>query len=81
VNWRHNRIGHLFHGRFKAVLIDADSYFVQLTAYLHLNPVRAGMAATCTEYDWISHRSYQGANPIPWLTTETVFSQFSENFQ
>lgn len=59
VNWRHNRVGHFFQGCNKAVLIDADSYLVQLTAYLHLNPVRAGMAATCTEYEWSSRRSHK----------------------
>jgi len=79
MNWRHNRVGHLFQGRYKAVLIDADSYLVQLTAYLHLNPVRAGMVAMCEEYEWSSHRSYQDANPIPWLTTEMVLAQFSKN--
>ena len=78
VNWRHNRVGHLFQGRYKAVLVDADSYLVQLTAYIHLNPVRSGMAATCEEYAWSSHRSYMGANLIPWLTTETALSQFSK---
>lgn len=78
MNWRHNRIGHLFQGRYKVVLIEADSYLVQLTAYLHLNPVRAGMAATCEEYEWSSHRSYLGTSPIPWLTTETVLTQFSK---
>jgi putative transposase len=78
VNWRHNRIGHLFQGRYKAILINADSYLVQLTAYLHLNPVRAGMVARCEEYEWSSHRSYQGTNPIPWLTTEMVLAQFSK---
>jgi putative transposase len=78
VNWRNNRVGHFFQGRYKAVLIDADACLVQLTAYIHLNPVRAGMAATCEAYAWSSHRSYLGTNPIPWLTTETVLFQFSE---
>ncbi|MDD2335936.1 MAG: transposase, partial [Geobacteraceae bacterium] len=78
VNWRHNRVGHLFRGRYKAVLIDADSSLVQLTVYLHLNPVRSGMAATCEESEWSSHRSCLGANPTPWLTTEKVLPQFSK---
>jgi putative transposase len=37
------RFGHLFHGRYKAIMIDVDSYLVQLVAYIHQNPVRAGM--------------------------------------
>jgi REP element-mobilizing transposase RayT len=43
INWRLNRSGHLFQGRFKAVLVDADSYLLELTRYIHLNPVRANM--------------------------------------
>jgi REP-associated tyrosine transposase len=79
VNWRHNRIGHLFHGRYKAIMIDADSYLAQLIGYIHLNPVRARMAERCECYEWSSHRTYVGVNLIPWLTTETVLSQFSGN--
>jgi REP element-mobilizing transposase RayT len=39
VNWRQNRTGHLFQGRYKAVLVDADSYLLELSRYIHLNPV------------------------------------------
>jgi len=39
VNWRWERCGHLFHGRYKAVLVDADTHLLELTAYIHLNPV------------------------------------------
>src|SRR5262245_7457233 len=38
VNWRQDRIGHLFHGRYKAVMVEADNYLAQLVVYLHLNP-------------------------------------------
>jgi hypothetical protein len=79
VNWRLNRIGHLFHGRYKAIMIDADSYLTQLVGFIHLNPVRAGMVERCENYEWSSHRTYVGANLIPWLTTQAVLSQFSEN--
>lgn len=78
VNWRQGRIGHLFHGRYKAIMIDTDSYLAQLVAYIHMNPVRAGIARKCEEYKWSSHRAYLGAIPVPWLTTETVLSQFSK---
>ena len=60
-------------------MIDADSYLTQLVGYIHLNPVRAGMVARCEEYEWSSHQTYVGNNIIPWLTTETVLSQFSGN--
>jgi putative transposase len=78
VNWRLSRIGHLFHGRYKAIMIDADSYLTQLVGYIHLNPVRARMVERCEEYEWSSHRAYVGTNLIPWLTTQPVLAQFSE---
>ncbi len=41
-NRRHNRVGHLYQGRYKAILIDQDSYLLELSRYVHLNPVRIG---------------------------------------
>ena len=77
VNWRQNRSGHLFQGRFKAILVDADSYLLELTRYIHLNPVRAGMVQSPEEYPWGGHRAYLGKDTIPWLTTDLVLSQFA----
>lgn len=77
INWRQNRIGHLFHGRYKAVMVEADNYLAQLVAYLHLNPVRAGIGEDPIEYPWSSYRAYLGLEQAPWLTTEPVLSQFS----
>lgn len=77
VNWRQQRSGHLFQGRFKAVLVDADSYLLELTRYIHLNPVRAGMVQSPEEYPWSGHRAYLGSETIPWLTTDWVLSQFA----
>jgi putative transposase len=76
-NWRHNRSGHLFQGRYKAVLVDADAYLLELTRYVHLNPVRAGMVTEPEDYPWSGHRGYLGLEAIPWLTTEWVLGQFS----
>jgi putative transposase len=78
VNWRHNRSGHLFQGRYKAVLVDADVYLQELTRYIHVNPVRAKMVKEPEDYPWSGHRVYLGLETIPWLTTEWVLSQFSE---
>jgi REP element-mobilizing transposase RayT len=75
-NWRHNRNGHLFQGRYKSILVDADEYLVQLSAYLHLNPVRAGMVQSPADYPWSSHRAYLGRESITWLTTESVLGYF-----
>lgn len=76
INWRRNISGHLFQGRFKAVLVDADSYLAELTRYIHLNPVRAGMVKSPEEYPWSGHRAYLGSEEIPWLTTDWVLAQF-----
>lgn len=77
INHRHNRVGHLFQGRFKAFLVSADSYLLELTAYLHLNPIRAGLGGRPETYPWSSHRAYLGLETIPWLATEGVLGQFS----
>ena len=77
VNWRRNRSGHLFQGRYKSVLVDADAYLLQMVGYLHLNPIRAGIAADPEDYRWSSHRAYLGREQIPWLTVDPVLSQFS----
>jgi len=78
VNWRRQRSGHLFQGRYKAVLVDADSYLHALTRYIHLNPVRAGVVKEPENYLWSGHRAYLGLEKIPWLTTDSVLSQFSD---
>jgi putative transposase len=77
VNWRQNRSGHLFQGRYKAVLVDADVYLQELTRYIHLNPVRAGIVKAPRGYAWSGHRAYLGLETISWLTTDWVLSQFS----
>ena len=70
VNWRQGRTGHLFQGRYKAVLVDADSYLLGLTRYIHLNPVRSGIVREPENYPWSGHGVYLGLEVIPWLTTD-----------
>jgi putative transposase len=77
VNWREGRSGHLFQGRYKAVLVDADVYLQELIRYIHLNPVRAGIVREPKDYPWSGHRAYLGLETIPWLTTDWVLLQFS----
>ena len=80
INFRERRTGHLFQGRYKAILVDADSYLLELVRYLHFNPVRAAMVAKPSEYCWSSHQTYMGEKPeIPWLTTDLVLAQFNDN--
>jgi len=73
--------GHLFQGRYKAILIDADRYLLQLVRYIHSNPVRANIVRHCEEFQWSSHGAYCGNVCIPWLTTDLVLRQFSDHSQ
>ena len=57
-NRRYRKNGHLFQGRYKAILCDRDSYLMELIRYLHLNPVRAGMVSDPARYRWSSHGEY-----------------------
>jgi len=57
-NKKRNRCGHVFQGRYKSIIVDGDSYFLELTRYIHLNPVRAGMIKTPEEYKWSSFNEY-----------------------
>lgn len=62
--------GHLFEGRYRAVLVDADEQLLRLNRYIHLNPRRAGMVADPADYPWSGHRAYLGLAVVPWLTTD-----------
>lgn len=77
INKRENRFGHLFQGRFKAILIDADAYLLELVRYIHLNPVRSGLISDPAEYRWSSHRAYLGLDRVGWLTTDWVYSRLA----
>lgn len=81
INWRQQRCGHLFQGRYKAVLVDAHTHLLELTAYIHLNPVRAGMIEKPQNYPWSSHRAYLGMESVPWLFSEYVLRHFSNKLQ
>ncbi len=76
-NWRWRRVGHLFQGRFKAILVDHDAYLLALVRYVHLNPVRAGLVTTPDGYPWSGHGAYVGRQHLPWLTTDWVLRQFA----
>ncbi len=77
VNKHQQRTGHLFQGRYKAILVDGDAYLLELVRYIHLNPVRATMTCSPEEYSWSSHQTYCGEKDLPWVTTDWVLSQFS----
>ncbi|AUB84798.1 transposase [Candidatus Thiodictyon syntrophicum] len=78
-NHRHGLVGHLFQGRFKAILVERDAYLVELARYVVLNPVRAAMVAQAGDWPWSSYRAMVGAEPAPvWLEIDWVLGQFGE---
>lgn len=76
-NVKRKRSGHLFQGRFKSIVVDADEYAMELSRYIHLNPVRAGVVEKPEKYEWSSYRAYIGnAGAQSWLKTEFILSVF-----
>jgi putative transposase len=80
-NAKEHRTGHLFQGRYKAIVIDAETYLLELIRYIHLNPVRAGIVADPADYRWSSHRAYLGKEVLPWLSTDWILSRYSPRKQ
>ena len=78
-NRRHSRNGHLFQGRYKSILVENDSYLLQLSYYIHRNPLRAGLVKRLIDYKWSSYPEYSYDRHRPeWLKTELILSQFDE---
>ncbi len=78
VNRIYGRVGHVFQGRFKGILVEKDAYLLELSRYVVLNPVRAGMVADCRDWPWSSYRASVGEQAAPmWLETGWVLGQFA----
>jgi putative transposase len=76
-NIKRKRSGHLFQGRYQAILVEADAYALELSRSMHLNPVRAGMVAKPEQYQWSSYRSDIGQCTTPeWLKTDFILGYF-----
>jgi len=76
-NVKRARPGHLFQGRYKAILVEIDEYAKELSRYIHLNPVRAKMVKTPEEYEWSSYRFYIGeTKPPKWLYRDFILGYF-----
>lgn len=79
-NRRHRRVGHLFQGRFKALLVEKDSYLLELCRYILRNPVRAKLVRDPGAYRWSSYGAIVGKEKCPdFLRKEWVISQFGED--
>lgn len=78
-NRRHRRVGHLFQGRFKAILVDSDAYLLELARYVVLNPVRAGMVKRPENWSWSSYRASLGLAPADdFLAVDALLAQFAQ---
>ena len=74
VNRRHGTVGHLFQGRFKAILVDRDAYLLEACRYVDLNPVRAGMVGSARDWPWSSYLALTGVSAAPpWLDASLVY--------
>jgi putative transposase len=80
INKRNNSTGHIFQGRYKAILVDAENYLLELVRYIHLNPVRAKLVKFPDEFHWSSHNVYLGREKLTWLSTDWVLGHFSDDY-
>lgn len=79
-NIKRRRSGHLFQGRYKAILLEKDAYCQELSRYIHLNPARAGLLNTLSAYPWSSYPSYIGSRKGPeWLTSDFILRYFGRD--
>jgi len=77
MNRRHRRVGHLFQGRYKAILVEREAHLVELGRYIVLNPVRAGMVRSAANWPWSSYAATAGLrNAEPWLEAGPTLEWF-----
>lgn len=77
-NRRHGLVGHVFQGRYKAILVQKENYLLELARYIVLNPVRANVVTTPEEWPWSSYRLMSGTAAAPaWLNTEWILEKLS----
>ena len=77
-NRRHAMVGHLFQGRYKAILVQKEAYLLELTHYIVLNPLRAGMVTSLDDWPWSSFPLTIGASPPPdWFDPDVLLRQFA----
>lgn len=79
-NRKHDRSGHLFQGRYKGILVEKDRYLLELSRYVHLNPVKAGKTDQPEKYKWSSYPGYiWKSKEIQWVEYTWTLSQFGSN--
>ena len=81
VNRRHGRVGHVYQGRFKAIVVQKDAYLMELARYVVLNPVRAGMVGDAGDWPWSSYSAMMSPANMPrpdWLATDKLLAYFTQ---
>lgn len=79
-NRAHGRVGHVFQGRYKGILVEQEAYLLELSRYLVLNPVRSGLTQQTGDWQWSSYRATCGeALSPPWLETGWLLRQFGNS--
>ena len=79
-NWKYHKTGHVFQGRYKAIIVDKDSYLLELSRYVALNPVRAHVVEEPEDFQWSSYRATAGIDKAPsFLVVDWLLAQFSHN--
>lgn len=77
-NVRHNRVGHLFQGRYKSFVVEKEPYLLEVVRYVVLNPVRASMVKHPRDWKWNSYQATAGLCDAPdWLSADWVLGNFS----
>ena len=80
-NWKYETVGHLFQGRYKAILCNKEEYLLNLIKYVHTNPVRAGLVEQADEYPWSSHRFFLKPQTKEVVDTNAALRLFSEDLR
>jgi REP element-mobilizing transposase RayT len=79
-NVRHSRVGHLFQGRYKAILVEKENYLLMLSRYIHLNPYRAGIVGNLEAYTWSSYPGYVNqVKQKDWVDYDWILARFDED--
>lgn len=81
LNKKYERVGHLFQGRFQSIIVDKDTYLLQVNRYIHLNPVKAGLVNKPENYEWSSYRHYisHSGNKLLQINTLEILDMISQN--
>ena len=79
-NRKYGRVGHLFQGRYRGILVEKETYLIPLSRYVHLNPVRAGVVENPEEYPWSSYRGFIGrGKKEEWVEYSGILSEFGRD--